>query len=82
MVTNDLCRKSAKCIKIKKRGNALTKKGDKQEQAGGWTKAQIMASSKYTHQRDVLQAILKDDEWYTVADVDGLIDEYMKGGVS
>lgn len=57
------------------------KEKSESKQAIRWSKAQIMASSKFAHQRDVLNAVLVDDQEYTVAEAEDLIDNYMKGGV-
>lgn len=46
-----------------------------------WTKAQIIASSKFIHNKDVLNAVLDADTKYTVKEVETMISKYMKGGV-
>lgn len=57
------------------------KEASEKKQGDRWPKAQIMASSKYQHQKDVLNALLKDGEEYTIGEVDTLISKYMEGGV-
>jgi hypothetical protein len=57
----------------------LTSKTKKRE-VNKWSKAHLLISKKYKHQTDVLHAVLKDDEEYTVDQVDNLISKFMKGG--
>ena len=42
------------------------------------TKEAIKASSRYLGHGDVLDVILDDDTAYTISEVDGLIDEFLK----
>ena len=46
-----------------------------------FSKEQILTSKRFRHRRDMLAAILSDGEQYTLADVDELIEKYMKGEV-
>lgn len=46
-----------------------------------FSKEQILASSKYANRRDVLGAILSDNDTYTFEKVDSLLDKFMKGKV-
>ncbi len=55
-----------------------TKQG-KQEMM--FSKEQILASNKYANRRDILGAILSDDDTYTFEKVDSLLDKFMKGKV-
>lgn len=43
-----------------------------------YTKEQILSSKKYSHRKDALNVVLKDDTQYTVKQVDGLIENLMK----
>ena len=45
-----------------------------------YKKDQILASAKYASKKDVLNALL-DDKEYTLQEVDGLIEKFMKGKV-
>lgn len=54
-------------------------KSEKQEIK--FSKEQILASSKYANRRDVLGAILSDNDTYTFEKVDSLLDKFMKGKV-
>lgn len=63
-----------------KGGDALKEKSES-KQAIRWSKVQIMASSKFAHQRDVLNAVLEDEKEYTIQEAEDLISNYMKGGV-
>ena len=51
------------------------------EAASVHTKQQLLASEKYASRRDVLSALLEDGKSYTTAQVDALIEKYMKGKV-
>ena len=57
------------------------KDGSAAKEAAKFTKRQILSSKKYFHRRDLLSVLLKDDESYTLNEVDALIDKFMKGGV-
>ncbi len=46
-----------------------------------FSKAQLIGSDKYRGKRDVLNALLADDKRYTSAQVDEVIEKYMKGKV-
>jgi len=43
-----------------------------------YTKEQILSSKKYSRRKDVLNVVLKDNRQYTLKEVDGLIDNFMK----
>jgi len=45
-----------------------------------FTKTQLLNSDKYVNRRDALNALLKDDETYTLAKVDKILDSFYKGG--
>lgn len=47
-----------------------------------FTKAQLMASKKYQHNVDLVDALLVDGKSYTLDEVDKLIDNFMKGKVN
>ena len=42
----------------------------------GYTKQQILASEKFAGRIDLLRALLRDDETYSIARVEKLIKEY------
>jgi hypothetical protein len=46
-----------------------------------FSKQQLLGSKRYNERRDLLTALLKDGKEYTHADVETLIDEFMKGKV-
>lgn len=46
-----------------------------------YTKQQILKSKKYLSKQDLINALLKDNEQYTLSEVDSLIDSFMKGVV-
>lgn len=41
-----------------------------------YTKEMILRASRYKDNQDILMALLKDDEFYTLEDVDILIKKY------
>lgn len=46
------------------------------------SKEQLLKSRRYRSRRDLLYALLEDGRRYSRAEVDGLMDEFMKRGVS
>lgn len=46
-----------------------------------YTKEQLIGSERYRNRRDLLGALLKDGEVYTLHDADTLLSNYMKGKV-
>lgn len=44
-----------------------------------FVKSQIIKSKKYAHCRDALNALLKDDEAYSFAKVDEILNTFYKG---
>lgn len=65
----------------KNKGGDALKETSEIKQVVRWSKSQIMASSKFAHQRDALNSVLKDGEEYTIDEAQAMIDKYMKGGV-
>ena len=49
--------------------------------AAAFTKAQLVASQRYVHRRDLIGALLEDGKTYTLNEVDALIEKFMKGKV-
>jgi len=46
-----------------------------------YEKQDLLQSRRYRHQRDLLNALLKNDKRYTIDQVDDLIDSFLKGKV-
>ena len=44
-------------------------------------KEAVLRAKKYAGQRDVLAALLKDDQEYTVAEVNAILENFAKGKV-
>ncbi|MCC0700338.1 hypothetical protein KGF42_13150 [Clostridioides sp. ZZV15-6383] len=44
-----------------------------------FTKEQIVNSKKYVNRKDLLNAILKEDELYSFSEVEDMINKFMKG---
>ncbi len=43
-----------------------------------FTKQQLLASNRYRHQRDLLEALLQDGGTYSLAEVDARINKFLK----
>lgn len=46
-----------------------------------FTKEQLLISSKFKHNRDLISVLLENDKKYSIDDVEKLIEKYMKGSV-
>ena len=46
-----------------------------------YSKEQLLSTERYRGRRDAVSALLSSDKQYTFSDVDGLIEQYMKGQV-
>ncbi|WP_130861435.1 hypothetical protein [Bacilliculturomica massiliensis] len=46
-----------------------------------YTKAQILSSRRYKGKLDLVGVLLKDGETYGIGQVDGMIDNFLKGDV-
>lgn len=59
------------------------KKGeDVQSVQTEFDKQQILTSKRYRNKRDLVDALLDDNEKYTLETVDKLLDKFMKGKVN
>lgn len=47
-----------------------------------FTKEQIVSAKKYIHRKDVVNVILKNEQSYTLDEVDELIENFMKEKVN
>ena len=45
-----------------------------------FSKAKVLTLNRYAGRRDLLAQLLKDGEYYTLEQVDGLIQNFMKKG--
>lgn len=50
-------------------------------QVSKFSKKQLISSERYKNRRDLLSALLKDGELYSLEMVDKMIDNFMKGRV-
>lgn len=46
-----------------------------------YTREQVMSSQRYANRRDLVSVLLENGKTYTLAEVDALIDKFMKGAV-
>ena len=53
----------------------------KTPEAPAFTKDQLLTVDKYRGRRDLLGTLLEDGRGYTYAEVDALVDNFMKGKV-
>ncbi len=60
----------------------MADKKTKNKQENVFTKKQILASEKYVNRKDILGALLKDDDVYTIQQINSLIEKFMKGKVN
>jgi len=60
---------------------AKVKAEKKEVKENKFSKEQLLKSQKYKDERDLINALLKEDKKYSLSDVDKLIDEFMKGKV-
>lgn len=47
-----------------------------------FSKNQLLAAKRFSGKRDILEALLSDDETYTVKTVEQMIEDFMKGKVN
>ena len=64
----------------KKEAEVVTKEEVREAEIKHSKKA-LLASNRYANRRDVLGVILEDEKDYSTADVDDLLDKFMKGQV-
>lgn len=59
-----------------------TDKADGPEKSGRlFAKEQLLAAARFQERRDIVNALLRSDEQYTIAEVEQLVSDYMKGRV-
>lgn len=46
-----------------------------------YTREQVMSSQRYATRRDLVSVLLESGKTYTLAEVDALINKFMKGAV-
>lgn len=46
-----------------------------------FAKEQLLAAARFQERRDIVNALLRSDEQYTIAEVERLVSDYMKGRV-
>lgn len=46
-----------------------------------YTKDQVAISQRYANRRDLVSVLLEDGKTYTLAEVDALINKFLKGAV-
>ncbi len=70
---------------VKKKATAAGQAGNGQtagtEKEQKFSKEQLVASARYGHRKDLVSILLEDSRAYTIAEVDRLVEEFMKGKV-
>ena len=64
---------------VRKTTKTAAKEAEKVESK--FSKNQLLAAKRFSGKRDILEALLSDDETYTVKTVEHMIEDYMKGKV-
>lgn len=64
---------------VRKTTKTAAKEAEKVESK--FSKYQLLAAKRFSGKRDILEALLSDDETYTVKTVEQMIKDYMKGKV-
>ena len=57
------------------------KKKEKDAQSHLYKKEQILQSKKFENRKDLIEALLQNDELYTLEQIESEIKNFMKGGV-
>lgn len=65
--------------KSKDNAAAVERRAEPDEQK--FTRGQVLSSVRYRNRKDVVSALLEDGRMYTIAEVDRMVDEFMKGKV-
>lgn len=65
---------------VRKTTKTAAKEAEKVESK--FSKNQLLAAKRFSGKRDILEALLSDDETYTVKTVEQMIEDYMKGKVN
>ena len=47
-----------------------------------YTKADLLNSKRFRHQRDIVEALLDENKTYTIGEAEALIGRFMKGKVN
>lgn len=55
---------------------------EKSKAESKFSKEQLLTAVKFANRRDLLEALLKDGESYSIAEVEKKIGDYMKGKVN
>ena len=65
---------------VRKTTKTAAKEAEKEVEVK-FSKNQLLAAKRFSGRRDILEALLSDDETYTVKTVEQMIEDYMKGKV-
>lgn len=65
---------------VRKTTKTAAKEAEKEVEVK-FSKNQLLAARRFSGKRDILEALLSDEETYTVKTVEQMIEKYMKGKV-
>ena len=65
----------------KKKAGAVVAEEKSGQTEPKFTKQQVLASARYRNRKDLVSALLDDGREYTIAEVDRMVDGFMKGKV-
>lgn len=65
---------------VRKTTKTAAKEAEKEVEVK-FSKNQLLAAKHFSGKRDILEALLSDNETYTVKTVEQMIEDYMKGKV-
>lgn len=65
---------------VRKTTKTAAKEAEKEVEVK-FSKNQLLAAKRFSGKRDILEALLSDDETYTVKTVEQMIEDFMKGKV-
>ena len=67
---------------MERQDDFMAEKTEKKETAEvKFTKSQLIKSKKFAGKADVLNALLSDDEFYTIGNPERIVEKYLKGKV-
>ena len=64
-----------------KRGSGAVAEERSKQDKPKFTRQQVLASARYKNRRDLVAALLDEGKTYTIAEVDQMVDQFMKGKV-
>ncbi len=60
----------------------MAKKTEEKKEEALYSKEQLVTSKKFRNHADLVNALLKDEQSYSISEVEAMIANYMKGQVN